>query len=220
MGQKQSRTNGANSSSNLAEVEKNPACSPHIFYYLPPGPYHIYNTHCNGGRVFRVHVDQVRRMAFITTIFADPYPASCPPLFNRYFRYERVWIGKSEKSDVTENGKAYGGTFDGNSVLFALDEANDTYNTYLFAGCSLRGFSTKAPLVSFKSPIANNDVPCPYAVSALGSYYLPETGEVVTPPKGAAVSEYEIVHSPSRPPGTTEKKLHFLFSYTPTDLSL
>lgn len=203
MGQKQLRKPPRVSSSNLTGVYKDPVCSPDIAPSLPPGPYHIYHTRCGGRAVFRVHVDSLRHMAFITTIFADPYPSSCPSFLNRYFRYEKIWVG------------GYG-VQKGNSILFALDEEDDdTYNRYVYVGCSLRGFHTKSHVVSFKSVVGSYDASYPAALNAAGFYYLPETGEVITPPSGVNISEHELLHYPSRSKGIVEKTFYNLFSYTP-----
>lgn len=154
--------------------------------------------------------------AFITEIHQRPRRhASFPPYLDSMFSFKKVWVGVSDESDVTAAGKGYGPRFDGNSILFLLEEGQYKCR-YLYVGSSMKGFSTREPIVDFKSPVANNDVPCPYAMTASGLYYLPETDEVIHPPPGADLSEIEIVDPSTRPIGTITKYFLSSFKYKPS----
>lgn len=137
---------------------------------VPPGLFKMYQTHDNGGRTFRVFVDTTNNVAVITHITPTEWPMKCYPyVVNKRFSFQRVWIGKSPKIEMTKiafNG-GYGPKFDGNSILFDLGQ-----NNYMQVGESVILFSTRSPIVKYVSPVGQNDVPYPWAVDKKGVYYL------------------------------------------------
>jgi hypothetical protein len=66
----------------------------------------------------------------------------------------QIFIGKSDQ-------------FDGNTILLKM---NDT--TYIYIGCKIMSFTTDYQIISYHSPIGNNDVPYPYAIDSQNNYYL------------------------------------------------
>ena len=87
---------------------------------------------------------------------------------------DKVFIGKSVKSKFTT---LYGKEVDGNSILIKPEKSK---NNYIFVGNGIRSFSTPEPILYFLSPIGNNDVPYPYAISKNYIYLLEEEEEVIT----------------------------------------
>lgn len=191
------------------------SCLGRTMMFLPAGPYYVYQTHWNGGRVFRVHVHAERRLAFASCIEATSRRvAACPPFLDSLFSFEGLWIGTSEKNDLTSSGGGYGPRFDGNTLLFHVI-SRDHGSMYVYFGSALKCFRSREPIVHFTSPVANNDVPCPFARTSVGTYYLLETDEVVRLPAGVEASPYEICYGPARPEGTRRSPLPLLFKYVP-----
>lgn len=183
--------------------------------FLPAGPYYVYQTHWNGDRVFRVHIHAERRLAFASCV--EPTRrrgAACPPFLDSLFSFEGLWIGTSEKNDLTSSGGGYGPRFDGNTLLFHVISP-DHGSVYVYFGSALKCFRSKEPIVDFTSPVANNDVPCPFARTAVGSYYLLETDELLRLPAGVEASPYELCYYPARPKGTRRSSFPLLFKYVP-----
>lgn len=83
------------------------------------------------------------------------------------FKAKKIFIGESKKNKMTEFSKGYGSKFSGNSILLNLD-----INIYEFIGEVIYSFVTYDDIVSFSSPIGNNDVPYPYAIDKIGNIYL------------------------------------------------
>lgn len=120
------------------------------------GTFQLYETHDNGGRLFRVFVDKTAHIAYITSIDSEDFNV------NVRIAFRRVFIGKSNK------GALYNGPdYDGNSILFEID-----HNEYLFVGDHICRFHASHPIRKFSSPVEGNDVPYPFAVDTKGDYYL------------------------------------------------
>jgi hypothetical protein len=88
--------------------------------------------------------------------------------------------------EVPRASKVYAGIdkqegFYGNTVLVHL-----TANQYLFIGECIFSFAIEDPIVEFYSPVGNNDVPYPFAVTTSGRFVLmspnqdPQTRDVVS----------------------------------------
>lgn len=123
---------------------------------MSAGTYKLYETHDNGGRLFRVFVDKAGHTAYISSISSEDFCVNVRIVFRR------VFIGKSNESAVFS-----GPEYDGNSILFELDR-----NEYLFVGDHIFRFHTAHPLRKFVSPVGRNDVPYPFAVDTKGDYYI------------------------------------------------
>lgn len=119
-----------------------------------------YFTHDNGGRPFKVVVDK-HKIDISVHQEEQTYKSW------KSFTVEKTFIGKSPKIKMTEFSGGYGKKFDGNSILCKLKDFN-----YLFVGCNIYTFQSKAEIVKYVSPVGNNDVPYPYAVDKENNYYL------------------------------------------------
>ena len=79
-------------------------------------------------------------------------------------------FNQRRKNEFTKFGGGYGPEFDGNSILIHVHE-----NEYIFVGHRIFSFRPAFPIVDFKSPVGNNDVPYPYALASRDAhrrYYL------------------------------------------------
>ena len=166
MGQGASSSSKTPRSSKSSKAPKAPKAKPvgDLPQHEPPGSFQLYQTHDNGGYIFRVFIDKTRKVAFITST------TTCSQLVNLRVPFQKVWIGKSKGQYSRTMGA--GPQFDGNSILFMVSSGK-----YLFVGECIKSFTTDAPIVRFESPCsAINDVPYPYAVDANGFYYLLTAG--------------------------------------------
>jgi hypothetical protein len=141
--------------------------------------YQEYYTHSNGSRPYKVEI--------INNSLVRVYKSDICIL---NMITQQVFIGKSEKNKMTEysggqgasqtlfepQGKAgasqtlfepQGNEFDGNTILVKM---NDT--TYVYIGCKIMSFNTQNQIISYHSPVGNNDVPYPYAIDSANNYYL------------------------------------------------
>ena len=80
---------------------------------------------------------------------------------------QQIFVGKSELNKMTEFSGGYGAEFDGNSILLKVNDS-----TCIYIGEKIMLFHTINPVVSYHSPVGNNDVPYPYAVDSTNNYYL------------------------------------------------
>ena len=126
----------------------------------------IYYTHDNGGRPFKVILEEA--LVKVQKLEQDNYEAY------KEYQPEKVFIGKSPENPMTISSGGYGPGFDGNSFLLQQEPLK-----YLFIGSVLLTFTTVSKIVSFVSPVGNNDVPYPYAVDEEGRIYLLIEGATV-----------------------------------------
>lgn len=124
-----------------------------------------YFTHDNGGRPFCVYIDEINNIVYIykekkedSNIY-DDLIASYNPI--------KVFIGKSPLIPMTEFSGGYGPEFDGNAILLKID-----HYQYIYIGICIYSFTTEYEIVSFVSPIGNNDVPYTYAIDSEKNYYF------------------------------------------------
>jgi hypothetical protein len=108
------------------------------------------------------------------------------------FYSDIFFLGKSPLIAMTEFSGGHGSEFDGNTILvhlrenpfnivanyLPLREQDDTYvwseqdNTYVWIGSEICSFQTNNKIISYVSPVGNNDVPYPYATDENGNIYL------------------------------------------------
>jgi hypothetical protein len=100
------------------------------------------------------------------------------------FKPKSIFIGKSPKNYMTKS-EAYGPNFLGNSILLNIKDKE-----YVYIGETIYKFQAYDDIVSYVSPIGNNDVPYPYAIDKSGNYYLMIQDVVVELPK-KLVKKYE-----------------------------
>jgi hypothetical protein len=118
--------------------------------------YQEYYTHSNGSSPYKV---EIINNSLVRVFKSDICILNLHP--------QEIFIGKSEKNKMTEYSGGYGSQFDGNTILVKM---NDT--TYIYIGCKMQSFSTQYKIISYHSPVGNNDVPYPYAVDSEKNYYL------------------------------------------------
>jgi hypothetical protein len=128
----------------------------------------IYRTHNNYDRPYKVAVTAWTVTAYARTTgrgWNDPdVTYEEEPCFTA--TSDQILIGKSPQTRATLFSGGHGPKFDGNSILLRLD------NSYVFIGANIIQFTPRALITEFVSPVGNNDVPYPYAVDALGNFYL------------------------------------------------
>lgn len=118
----------------------------------------VYYTHNNGGRPYKVVININNIQIFNN--YSDK-------LLLDFDNPEKVFVGESPKTSMTEYSNGYGDDFIGNSVLVKSDE-----KTYYFIGHNIFKFTTESEIVNYVSEVGNNDVPYPYAIDSKGKYYL------------------------------------------------
>lgn len=134
-------------------------------------------THDNGGRPFKVVINPEKRIA---EIFKYDYeelmkqgitqPAKrhyTVPVFS--LRFTKVWVGASPKIPMTIYSKGYGPQFRGNSFVFRTGT-----DKYVYVGEMIYEFRTKEELITFVSPVGNNDVPYPFMIGKTNVYFFLE----------------------------------------------
>ena len=132
-----------------------------------------YYTHDNGGRPFKVVVDNKKVYVYKHKKYDEDTDTN---LYSKksikyekknFFKYKNIFIGKSPKNKTTINSGGYGAKFTGNSILLQI-----TQNKYVFIGHIIFSFTSKSEIKKFVSPVGNSDVPYPYAIDIDGRYYL------------------------------------------------
>ena len=132
-----------------------------------------YYTHDNGGRPFKVVVEDKKVYVYKYKKYDETTNSflysekSIKYQKQDYFKYKKIFIGKSPKNKKTIFSNGYGAKFTGNSILLQI-----TNNKYVFIGDKIFSFTSKSEIEKFVSPVGNNDVPYPYAVDVDGRYYL------------------------------------------------
>ena len=128
-----------------------------------------YLTHDNGGRPYLVSIyessdDNVVRVSERSEL----------PTTNQDWTYikEKKIGWDVPVLEVSHVSKVFAGInkqegFTGNSVLVHL-----AADRYLYVGECIFGFSIKDPIIEFYSPVGNNDVPYPFAVTSSGKYVM------------------------------------------------
>lgn len=118
--------------------------------------YQEYYTHSNGSRPYKIIIynNNLVRVFKSDNCILNIFP-------------QQIFVGKSDKNKMTEYSDAYGVSFDGNTILLKM---NDT--TYIYIGGKMFSFTAINPIVSYHSPVGNNDVPYPYAIDSEKKYYL------------------------------------------------
>lgn len=121
-----------------------------------------YIIHDNYTRPFKV---EIKGNSVLVYTKGDNYLV---PILN--LKARKVFIGKSPETMTTMSGGDYGPEFDGNTILVNTDN-----NNYIFIGDSIYSFASLDEIVTYISPVGNNDVPYPYGFDKLGNtYYMSE----------------------------------------------
>jgi hypothetical protein len=122
----------------------------------------IYYTHDNGIRPYKIiiHKDSTN-----IDIYYNYSNNNYDLLLN--YTTNKIWIGESPLSEMTEFGGGHGENFLGNSILIELEN-----NKYIFIGHIIFSFTPQNKIIKYMSEVGNNDVPYPYAVDSNNNYYL------------------------------------------------
>jgi len=146
-----------------------------------------YDIHDNGGRSFRVKVENDRNLTL--------YRSREPNDDSEYGAYlfenspclvatsDQVFIGKSPRTPATLFSGGHGPRFDGNTILFRApggDAPAENLN-YVHVGRDITKFTALSRIVRFVSPVGNSDVPYPYAVDVDDNTYLIIEGVILAP---------------------------------------
>ena len=132
--------------------------------------YKTYLTHCNFQKPFLVAVKNKNVKVYkIGDEFENQeyvWKHYYTKLVKEY-NVKKVFIGKSLKNEMTLFSKGYGKKFDGNTVLLELPG-----NKYVYIGCNIYEFTGKDKILSYMSPVGNNNVPYPFAIGEENVYFM------------------------------------------------
>lgn len=133
-------------------------------------PRNEYEIHDNGGRPFVVKLDPNNGVTNVRVI--NNYENSLYFQDNEcicYYPAYKVFVGKSLRNAMTEFSGGHGPRFDGNAMLFLIDE-NEL--KYLYVGKSIYTFKAISPITDFISSVGNSNVPYPYAIDEKSNTYI------------------------------------------------
>jgi len=125
----------------------------------------VYLIYDNGGHPYRVHISSSN----ISVIFRE-YNTDLHEYIDDKnildIEYENVFIGDND-NNISYYPKK--GEFPGNSILVHVKE-----NKYIFIGYKVYSFEVPKydRIIKYYSPLGNNDVPYPYAVSFYDTYFM------------------------------------------------
>ncbi len=124
-----------------------------------------YYIHHNYSRPFAVDIecDSVHIFKLLNDESHERIYTNSPILS---YNPQHIFIGYSPECSMTVFSGAHGEKFDGNSILLHIRD-----NEYVFIGCKIFKFYSDN-IVKFVSPVGNNDVPYPYAITENGHVYL------------------------------------------------
>ncbi len=123
-----------------------------------------YLTHSNYARPYKVVITNNTDVNVYKSLDNDEENYNCLVLS---ISPQQIFIGKSIQNKTTEFSGGYGDEFDGNSILLKVSDS-----TCIYVGEKIMLFHTTYPIISYHSPVGNNDVPYPYAIDSAYNYYL------------------------------------------------
>jgi hypothetical protein len=88
---------------------------------------------------------------------------------HHFTHLRRIFIGESPENGTTQWSGSHGNKYRGNNILLEIGEH---VNRYIVISFSIFEFESKAPIVSFVSPVGSSDVPYPHAIDENGRFYL------------------------------------------------
>jgi len=145
-----------------------------------------YLIHDNGGRPFKVTIKG--KKAFISVICDYPGENNevvYEPIVRRTlgpleFSFIKEFIGLDNYDKIRIGQKITGyrptlrSKTKGNSILFQVKSDKSNLKKYIYVGSEIYSFYTNELIDKYYSPIGNNDVPYPYAVSKNNVYLMAE----------------------------------------------
>ena len=145
-----------------------------------------YLIHDNGGRPFKITIKG--KKAFISVI--QDYPGEngsdvYEPIVRRTlgpleFSFIKEFIGLDNYDKIRIGQKITGyrptlrSKTKGNSILFQIKSDKSNLKKYIYVGSEIYSFYTNELIDKYYSPIGNNDVPYPYAISKNNVYLMAE----------------------------------------------
>lgn len=136
-----------------------------------------YYTINNGGRCFRVVINRTSNRVRVyqsKEAFLDEQVISrksnCDKQINTVLldvHPRKIFIGCSEKDEMTLFSLGFGKEFDGNSILLHMNK-----HKYIWIGDSIQTFRSQHEIIAFSSPVGNSGVPYPYAIDSKQLIYL------------------------------------------------
>jgi hypothetical protein len=131
-------------------------------------------THDNGGLPFMVKAagEKDSYVVSLSKLDAekegyDETKGACAgnyTLIKEYNNIEDVIVGKSPCIPMTLYSGGVGRAFDGNTVLLKV-KSEDNTNCYIYIGDYIMEFHTPKPIIEYYSPVGNNDVSYPIALT-------------------------------------------------------
>lgn len=88
-----------------------------------------------------------------------------------YYTPDTIFIGNSLQTVMTISSGGFGNQFNGNSFLFEW-KVDEKVFKYVYVGQHVFTFYTDDKIIKYISPVGNNDVPYPVAISAKYIYGL------------------------------------------------
>lgn len=126
-----------------------------------------YLIHDNGGRPFKVRIDQNVCIYKNTNNDEANYQEYETNPILTFEAPQKVFIGTSPLNEMTQFSGGSGPRFDGNSILLHIRDLE-----YVFIGWNIFAFRAIATISEYISPVGNNDVPYPYATDVNNNIYL------------------------------------------------
>ena len=121
-----------------------------------------YLIHDNGSRPFKVNIQDLK--VSIYKQCRDNYYEENPLMT---FDCKKIFVGTSPLNSITSWSGGFGIAFDGNSILLHLDGID-----YVYIGKEIYKFKSFGEIITYISPVGNNNVPYPYAIDEHDNYYL------------------------------------------------
>jgi hypothetical protein len=126
----------------------------------------VYLIHDNGGRPFKVIVTPIQCI-----VYGGKYDKELKESYDEIVltlkKYKKIFIGQDPKIS----------SFKGNSILVQMTEEK-----YVFIGMEIYEFTVPKndPILYYRSPVGNSDVPYPYAIAAEKTYLMIENAVIKT----------------------------------------
>ena len=138
-----------------------------------------YFIHDNNGRPFLVYVNiKNKRVSIYKQSQKHWYPANkwskninnnkwVYIKFIKTYKYQKIFIGKSNLTELSRLGGGYGKKFYGNSILLKINSKK-----HVFIGQNIYEFNTTEIINEYYSTVGNNDVPYPVAIGEKNTYFM------------------------------------------------
>lgn len=138
----------------------------------------VYFIHDNYMKPFKIEINDKTikiwkfnsQRAGIETIYHDLLPEQTD-LYDEIILNdllpEQIFIGESPLNERTIYSGGYGPHLKGNTFLLEMSD-----NEYIHIGMEIYKFTTNRKIISYISPVGNNDISYPYAIDEDEYYYL------------------------------------------------